>query len=83
MYWVSWLLRRAHVRECVGYFERPMCVSVCPIDCMIVDPNHKEGLDTLAEKFFVVLMETINSRQEILAYWNKNSAQWALFLFLR
>ncbi|MEQ3511848.1 YfhL family 4Fe-4S dicluster ferredoxin [Pseudoalteromonas sp. BZB3] len=37
--------------ECVGHYDTPTCVSVCPIDCINPDPNHKEDLDALAEKF--------------------------------
>ena len=28
--------------ECVGHFETSQCVEVCPVDCIIVDPNHQE-----------------------------------------
>lgn len=37
--------------ECVGHYDTPTCVSVCSIDCKKPDPNHKEDLDALAEKF--------------------------------
>ena len=37
--------------ECVGHYDQPTCVSVCPIDCIKKDPNHVESLDELAEKF--------------------------------
>ena len=27
--------------ECVGYFDEPQCVAVCPIpDCIVVDPRY-------------------------------------------
>lgn len=37
--------------ECVGHYDQPTCVSVCPIDCIKKDPQHVESLDELAEKF--------------------------------
>ena len=37
--------------ECVGYYDQPTCVSVCPIDCIKKDPEHNETLDELADKF--------------------------------
>lgn len=37
--------------ECIGYYDEPTCVKVCPIDCIIPDPNHKETEESLLEKF--------------------------------
>lgn len=37
--------------ECVGHYDQPTCVSVCPIDCIKPDANHLESLDTLADKY--------------------------------
>ena len=37
--------------ECVGYYDSAQCVSVCPIDCIIADPNNIETKQALAEKF--------------------------------
>ena len=37
--------------ECVGHYDAPTCVSVCPIRCISVDPDHKETLEQLAAKF--------------------------------
>jgi len=37
--------------ECVGYYDEPTCVSVCPIDCIITDPERVEDRDTLYAKF--------------------------------
>lgn len=37
--------------ECVGHYDTPSCVSVCPVECILPDPNHKETVDQLAEKF--------------------------------
>ena len=37
--------------ECVGNFESPKCVEVCPVDCCIPDPAHKESRAQLLEKW--------------------------------
>lgn len=38
--------------ECVGAFDEPQCVSVCPIgDCIVADPAHRETKDALLAKY--------------------------------
>jgi len=38
--------------ECVGHYDEPTCVSVCPIkNCIIKDPKHLEDEDQLLNKF--------------------------------
>jgi len=37
--------------ECVGFYDQPTCVSVCPLDCIIKDPDHPETDTELLEKF--------------------------------
>jgi ferredoxin len=37
--------------ECVGFYEHQTCVSVCPIDCIIWDPDHVETETQLLDKF--------------------------------
>lgn len=37
--------------ECVGHYDKPTCVSVCPIDCIKPDPNKVEDEETLLTKF--------------------------------
>ena len=36
--------------ECVGFFDEPQCVEVCPVDCIIPDPDHKETREQLLAK---------------------------------
>jgi len=37
--------------ECVGFFDEPQCVSVCPVEGTIVpDPNHQETKEELLAK---------------------------------
>ena len=28
--------------ECEGFYDEPKCISLCPIDCIVEDPNHRE-----------------------------------------
>ncbi|MBO2599977.1 YfhL family 4Fe-4S dicluster ferredoxin [Shewanella algae] len=37
--------------ECVGHYDNPTCVSVCPIDCIDKDPEHQETQDELLVKY--------------------------------
>jgi len=36
--------------ECVGYFDEPQCLSVCPIECIVPDPAHPESREDLLAK---------------------------------
>ncbi len=36
--------------ECVGFFDEPQCVAVCPVDCCVPDPDHRETEEQLLEK---------------------------------
>ena len=37
--------------ECVGHYDKPTCVSVCPIDCVKPDLDNVEDEETLLAKF--------------------------------
>ena len=37
--------------ECVGHFDEPQCIVVCPVDCIIKDPLHVETEQDLLIKF--------------------------------
>ena len=37
--------------ECVGHFDEPQCVQVCPVACIPVDPARIESRDSLWAKF--------------------------------
>jgi len=41
----------ARCTECVGHFDEPQCVSLCPVACIPVDPNHQETREQLLAKF--------------------------------
>jgi ferredoxin len=37
--------------ECVGHFDEPQCVEVCPVECILVDDEHPESRDDLELKY--------------------------------
>ena len=37
--------------ECVGHFDEPQCVAVCPVACIPKDPAHIETPEHLLEKY--------------------------------
>ena len=37
--------------ECVGHFDTPQCVEVCPVDCIPRDPEHLEDEAGLLAKY--------------------------------
>ena len=41
----------ARCTECVGHYDTPQCVDVCPVECIIVDPDHVESQQQLAAKY--------------------------------
>ncbi len=37
--------------ECVGHFDEPQCQVLCPVDCILPDPEHVEDDNTLMLKY--------------------------------
>ena len=37
--------------ECVGHYDEPQCVDVCPVDCIPKDPDNVESTDQLQLKY--------------------------------
>jgi ferredoxin len=37
--------------ECIGHYDEPQCVSVCPIDCIPMNPDVVETKEQLLAKF--------------------------------
>ncbi len=37
--------------ECVGHFEESQCTKVCPISCIIIDPEYIESTVQLLDKY--------------------------------
>ncbi len=36
--------------ECVGFHDEPQCAAVCPVDCCVDDPDHRETQEQLLAK---------------------------------
>lgn len=37
--------------ECVGHYEQPQCIEVCPVDCIVLNPAVAESQDQLRAKY--------------------------------
>ena len=37
--------------QCVGHYDTPQCIEVCPVDCIIPDPKHPETNEQLQTKY--------------------------------
>ena len=43
--------------ECVGHFDKPQCVEVCPVDCIPLDPEHGDTREELLARFAALQLE--------------------------
>jgi len=43
--------------ECVGHFDTPQCVEVCPVECIPKDPNNIESEKQLQLKYRRLMAE--------------------------
>lgn len=41
--------------ECVGHYDKPQCVEVCPVNCIPKDPHCVENHDTLHAKYLSII----------------------------
>jgi ferredoxin len=37
--------------ECVGHFDTPQCLEVCPVECIIDNPDFEESKEELMLKY--------------------------------
>jgi ferredoxin len=37
--------------ECVGHFDTSQCVEVCPVECIVVNPEYRESAQELTLKY--------------------------------
>ena len=44
--------------ECVGHFDEPQCVIVCPVECIFVDPAYPESPGELLAKYHCLQQES-------------------------
>lgn len=45
--------------ECVGHFNEPQCVEVCPVACIPLNPDHEETREELQEKYLALTATTL------------------------
>jgi len=50
--------------ECVGHFDEPQCVAVCPVDCIPLDPERRETRDELLVKYWRLRAEKGEDAEE-------------------
>lgn len=43
--------------ECVGHFDTPQCVEVCPVECIPKDPDQVETTEQLQLKYARLMAE--------------------------
>ncbi|HCX87151.1 MAG TPA: ferredoxin [Gammaproteobacteria bacterium] len=41
----------ARCTECVGHFKTSQCVEVCPVECILMDPEREESRETLMDRY--------------------------------
>ncbi|EIJ41260.1 hypothetical protein BegalDRAFT_0340 [Beggiatoa alba B18LD] len=44
--------------ECVGHYDTPQCIDVCPVDCIITNPSFIETKDDLYLKYQQLIKQT-------------------------
>jgi len=40
--------------ECVGHFDEPQCRQICPVECIVPDPAHRETREALMQKYLAL-----------------------------
>ena len=41
--------------ECVGHYDTPQCVDICPVDCIPKVPDYDESFDELLDKYHRII----------------------------
>lgn len=41
--------------ECVGHFDAPQCVAVCPVNCIPINPDVMESKEQLLNKYIELI----------------------------
>ncbi len=48
---IIYLIEPRKCTECVGHFDQPQCIEVCPVDCIVLDPEVPESREQLEAKY--------------------------------
>ncbi len=46
-----YVINPALCTECIGHYDLPQCVEVCPVECITKDPDNVENQETLYQKY--------------------------------
>lgn len=46
-----YVIDRNKCTECVGHYDTPQCVEVCPVDCIPLDTSNPETKEQLQVKY--------------------------------
>ncbi|MCX7183910.1 MAG: YfhL family 4Fe-4S dicluster ferredoxin [Nitrosospira sp.] len=49
-----YLINSALCTECVGHYDTPQCIEVCPVDCIIINPDSIETKEQLQDKYLAL-----------------------------
>lgn len=52
-----YLIEPAKCTECVGHHAEPQCIEVCPVECIIIDPDCSESNDQLQLKYAALMAD--------------------------
>jgi len=47
--------------ECIGHFEVSQCVEVCPVECIIVDPERTESRELLLARYHMLMAHNVTA----------------------
>jgi len=50
-----YIIDAARCTECIAEGHQPKCVAVCPVDCIIPNPQHREDSESLWAKHRALL----------------------------
>lgn len=53
-----YVINPALCTECVGHYDTPQCMEVCPVDCINKDPEQVEDKDSLYRKYLKLTRKT-------------------------
>ncbi len=57
--------------ECVGHFDTPQCVQVCPVECIPVNPDRIETPEQLMSKYVLLTGKAATSERCEDYRWQK------------
>ena len=59
-----WHIEPKKCTECVGHFDEPQCVAVCPVECIHVDPGNEETPQQLRAKYAALMAQQAPAEEE-------------------